>query len=103
MRQIGCIVLLADGVCLCALVYFTKQIFPLGYISAVLGIASFLVGAGALFSKDQFYSKLGHHPFRAPLDRHWDARPRAFTAPTTYRQGWRRPPPQHPGPRPTTS
>jgi hypothetical protein len=42
-------VLLADGVCLCALVYFTKQIFPLGYISAVLGIASVLVGAGLLF------------------------------------------------------
>jgi len=54
MRQIGGIVLLADGVCLCALNYFTKQIFPLGYISAVLGIASLLVGAGALFSKDQF-------------------------------------------------
>jgi hypothetical protein len=54
MRQIGGIVLLADGVCLCALVYFTKQIFLLGYISAVLGIASLLVGAGALFSKDQF-------------------------------------------------
>ena len=43
MRQIGGIVLLADGVCLCALVYFTKQIFPLGYISAVLGIASVLI------------------------------------------------------------
>ncbi len=51
MRQIGGIVLLADGVCLCALVYFTKQIFPLGYISAVLGIA---VGAGLLCIKDQF-------------------------------------------------
>jgi hypothetical protein len=47
-------VLLADGVCLCALVYFTKQIFPLGYISAVLGIASLLVGAGLLYIKDQF-------------------------------------------------
>ena len=46
--------LLADGVCLCGLVYFAKQIFPVGYISAVLGIASLLVGAGALFSKDQF-------------------------------------------------
>ena len=54
MRQIGGIVLLADGVCLCVLVYFTKQIFPLGYISAVLGIASLLVGAGLLFIKDQF-------------------------------------------------
>jgi hypothetical protein len=54
MRQIGGIVLLADGVCLCALVYFTKQVFPLGYISAVLGITSLLVGAGLLFIKDQF-------------------------------------------------
>jgi hypothetical protein len=54
MRQIGGIVLLADGVCPCALVYFTKQIFPLGYISAVLAIASLLVGAGLLFIKDQF-------------------------------------------------
>jgi hypothetical protein len=54
MRQIGGILLLADGVCPCALVFFTKQIFPLGYISAVLGIPSLLIGAGALFSKDQF-------------------------------------------------
>jgi hypothetical protein len=54
MRRIGGIVLLADGVCLCALVYLTKQIFPLGYISAVLGIASLLVGAGLLYIKDEF-------------------------------------------------
>ena len=54
MRHISGIVLLADGLCLCALVYFTKQIFPLGYISSVLGIASLLVGAGLLLIKDQF-------------------------------------------------
>jgi hypothetical protein len=54
MRRIGGIFFLADGVCLCALVYFTKQIFPLGYISSVLGIASLLVGAMLLSIKDQF-------------------------------------------------
>jgi hypothetical protein len=53
MRQFGGIVLLVDGVCLCALVYFTKQVFPLGYVSAVLGIASLLIGAGLLCIKDQ--------------------------------------------------
>jgi hypothetical protein len=50
MRQIGGIVLLADGVCLCALVYFTKQIFPLKisfiqirtpFLSNAIGYAKF--------------------------------------------------------------
>ncbi len=56
MRQIGGIVLLADGVCLCALVYFTKQIFPLGYISAVWELRH------SSSARERFSAKISFNP-----------------------------------------
>jgi hypothetical protein len=57
MRQLGGFVLLATGVCSCALVYFCKVPENLEFLrdlSAFFGIASILVGAMLLSIKDRF-------------------------------------------------
>jgi hypothetical protein len=57
MRQLGGYVLLAGGVCLCTLTYFSKvpeQIEFLRELSGFFGIVSLLVGAMLLSIKDRF-------------------------------------------------